>query len=305
LVKRTFGLLLLFILTIPVGVYAQEVVTLSSLEVDLWPEYDRPNMLVIYHATLPPEISLPVDVTFRIPAQAGNPNAVAVRQVDGSLISVAYDRQVNGEWGLITFTATSPEVQLEYYDPSLEIDGEQRHYEYTWPGDYAVQNLAIQAQQPVGAVDIRFSPSMNSSFTGQDGMVYNATEVGSLGTGETYTIAMDYSKANDILSADQFEVQPSAPLPADTNGQSAWVKYLPWILGLLGIALITGGGYWYWQQSRDEQPTTKARRRRQATHPGTGTASSAEEGVYCHHCGKRANSNDKFCRSCGTRLRTE
>ena len=174
--KRIFGVLLLFILTFPIGVNAQEIVTLSSLEVDLWPEYDRPNVLVIYHATIPPEISLPVEVTFRIPADAGNPNAVAMRQLDESLISTPFDRQVNGEWGLITFTATSPKIQLEYYDPSLEKEGEQRHFEYTWSGDYAVQNLTIQAQQPVGAEDVRFSPSMNSSITGQDGMVYYAAE---------------------------------------------------------------------------------------------------------------------------------
>ena len=301
--KRIFGVLLLFILTFPIGVNAQEIVTLSSLEVDLWPEYDRPNVLVIYHATIPPEISLPVEVTFRIPVEAGNPNAVAVRQVDGSLISVAYDRQVNGEWGLITFTATSPQVQLEYYDPSLEKDSEQRHFEYTWPADYAVQNMAIQAQQPVGAEDVRFSPSMNSSFTGQDGMVYYATEVGSLGTGETYTIAMDYAKANDILSVEQFEVQPSANL--EPSGQTDWLSFLPWVLGLLGIALIAGGGFWYWRQSKGEEPGTQRHRRRRAIHPGTEAASSTEEGIYCHHCGKRASSNDKFCRSCGTRLRTE
>ena len=302
--KRIIALVLLFILTLPARVVAQEAVSLSNLEVDLWPEYDRPSMLVIYHATLAPEISLPVDVTFRIPAEVGNPNAVAVRQVDGSLYSVAYDRQVNKDWGLITFTATSPQVQLEYYDPSLEKESEQRHYEYIWPGDYAVQNLVIQAQQPVGATDMRFSPSMNSSFTGQDGMVYYATEVGSLGSGDAFIIAMDYDKANDILSVEQFEVQPSAPLPPDTNGQVDWINYLPWALGLLGIALIAGGGFWYWQQSRDGQPTPKPRRRRQAATPGT-QAASTKEGVYCHHCGKRANANEKFCRSCGTRLRTE
>lgn len=304
MVKRIFALALLFILTLPIGSHAQETVSLSNLEVDLWPEYDRPSMLVIYRATLSPEISPPVDMTFRIPAEVGNPNAVAVRQLDGSLYSVAYDRQVSGDWGLVTFTATSPEVQLEYYDPSLEIQAEQRHYEYIWPGDYAVQNLVIKAQQPVDASEIRFSPSMNSSSTGQDGMVYYVTEVGSLAAGDTFTIAMDYRKTNEILSVEQFEVQPSAPLPPDASGQEDWIKFLPWVLGFLGIALIAGGGYWYWQQSKNEQPATKTRRRRRAADPGNETTST-EKGIYCHHCGNRANASDKYCRSCGTRLRTE
>lgn len=301
MVKRILSLLLLFILTFPGSVYAQEGLTLSSLEIDLWPEYDRPNMLVIYHATLPPEISLPVEVTFRIPADAGNPNAVAMRQLDGSLISTPFDRQVNGEWGLITFTATSPKIQLEYYDPSLEKEAEQRHYEYTWPGDYAVQNLTIQAQLPIGAEDVRFSPSINSNFTGQDGMVYYATEVGTLSAGETYTIAMEYAKSNDLLSGDQFEVQPSANL--EVSGQTDWLSYLPWVLGLLGITLITAGGFWYWRQSKNEEAGPQQRRRRRAVPSEIGTPNTGED-VYCHNCGKRASSNDKFCRSCGTRLKT-
>ena len=60
---------------------AQSEVKLSSMEVDLWPEYDRPNVLVIYRITLPPTTTLPVDLSFRIPAAAGEPSAVAVRQM--------------------------------------------------------------------------------------------------------------------------------------------------------------------------------------------------------------------------------
>ncbi len=30
------------------------------------------------------------------------------------------------------------EVQIEYYDPGLQKNADQRHFEYTWPGDYAV-----------------------------------------------------------------------------------------------------------------------------------------------------------------------
>ena len=143
---------------------------------------------------------------------------------------------------------------------------------------------------------------MNSSITGQDGMVYFVTEVGAKGAGETYTIAMDYTKSNDILSADQFEVQPSANL--ELSGETDWLSYLPWVLGLLGITLIAAGGFWYWRHSKIEEVGTQRRRRRRAVPSEIGT-STFEKGVYCHHCGKRAGSNDKFCRFCGTRLRTE
>jgi hypothetical protein len=305
LLKRLFILILLVLFSLPAVVDAQGTIELSSLEVDLWPEYDRPSMLVIYHATLPPEVDLPAEVTFRIPARAGNPNAVAIRQPDGSLISVAYDRQVDGKWGQISFTATSPQVQLEYYD-SLTIQDEQRHFEYVWPGDYAVENLVIQAQQPFGARDVIFSPGMSISNTGQDGLVYYSTQVGSIEAGNTLTIAMDYNKPDNNLSVEQlqFEVQPSAPLPPDTTGSTDWLRYLPWVLGILGITLIAGGGYWYLRQSKEQQPQAPRRRRRQAS-PADSEASGVDKGIYCHQCGKRAGPTDRFCRSCGTRLRVE
>jgi hypothetical protein len=54
-----------------------EAVVLSQLRIDLWPEHDRPNMLVIYKAVLGSDVTLPVSLTFRIPAAAGEPNGVA------------------------------------------------------------------------------------------------------------------------------------------------------------------------------------------------------------------------------------
>ena len=55
------------------GAGAQESTSLESLAIDLWPEYDRPSMLVIYKAVLSPEVTLPTEITFRIPVEAGLP----------------------------------------------------------------------------------------------------------------------------------------------------------------------------------------------------------------------------------------
>jgi hypothetical protein len=39
---------------------AQDTPTLSSLDIAFWPEYDRPEMLVIYQEMFAPETRLPV-----------------------------------------------------------------------------------------------------------------------------------------------------------------------------------------------------------------------------------------------------
>ncbi len=282
-------------------VWAQTEITLSSLEVDLWPEYDRPNLLVIYHATLPPQVSLPVELTFRIPLAAGEPHAVAVKQVDGALYSVNYTRQVSGEWGLITFIATTPQVQLEYYDPRLSKQGEQRHFEYRWSGDYAVDSLVIEVQQPVGASEMRLTPSIGSTRLGADGLTYFTIEVGSVAKEATFAIQVDYHKPDEALSIESLQVQPSALLSQQTAGRMDISHALPWLLGGLGVLLILGGVWWYWQSGRG-RGGERPRRRRSALTPKA--EAPEQEGIYCHQCGKRAMPGDRFCRWCGTRLRS-
>ncbi len=292
-------------LLLPVAVSGQENFILSELQIDLWPEFDRPSMLVIYKGTLPAGASLPVNLTFRIPAAAGEPNAVAVRQVDGSLYSVDYDRQVSGEWSLVSFTTTTLQFQLEYYDPGLIKEDSQRQYKYQWPGDYPVEQLMVRVQQPLGATNMVISPNMGSGTTAEDGLVYFSTDIGSVSEGHTFTISVAYQKEGDAMTSGNLQVEPSAPINPGTAGRIDLTRALPWALGVLGLLLIAGGGFWYWQSGRGEERTPKRRRRRAATSPSQVAAPNEEGVIYCHQCGKRAETGDRFCRACGTRLRTE
>ena len=262
-------------------------------------------MLVIYRITLPPTTTLPVDLSFRIPAAAGEPSAVAVRQMtaqgEAGLFTIPHERQVVGDWGVISLTATFPELQIEYYDPGLVKAGETRQYEYRWPGDYAVDMLKLQVQQPMGASDISISPASGQGAKGADGLVYFNKDVGSLTAGQTFNLTINYKKATDDLTATNLQVQPSAPVSV-TPERSDLLVVLPWALGGLGVALIVGGVAWYLQSGKGKKEDPP-RRRRQAVAlqeaEGTGTY------IYCHQCGKRASPGDVFCRMCGTKLRSE
>ena len=139
MLKRLIGLLVALALLVPAAVRAQTPLTLPSAEVDLWPEYDRPDMRVIYHFALPSSVSLPYAMTIRIPAAVGDPSAVAALQPDGSLFNIPFTQQVNGEWSLVDFRATTPAIQREYYDPGLQKNGADRHFVYSWPGAYALR----------------------------------------------------------------------------------------------------------------------------------------------------------------------
>jgi len=303
LVKRILLLFILALLLIPAAARAQEAPGFSSLEIDLWPEYDRPDVLVIYKGVLSPQTTLPAKLTLRIPVAAGEPTAVAVGADPGSVADVMHTSQVNGDWLEVSFVAAMPAIQFEYYEPTLVKEGNQRSYKYTWPGDYAVEALTLEVQHPVGATALTISPSSGRSEQGGDGFTYNTIDLGSLESGSTFDLDISYQKEGAGLSFQELEIQPSAEIAPQSRGRLIMGQVWPWLLGLFGVLLIAGGGFWYWRSGRQE-PTQRPGRRRRAAQSTT-PEGSAQEGVYCHQCGKRASPNDRFCRVCGSRLRTE
>lgn len=299
--------LVLSILLVPLPGQAQSSPTIESLKVELWPEYDRSSMLVIYRFTLSADTSLPAQLKIRIPAAAGDPFALAVGPSLDQVGDAPYNRTILGEWAEISFVATMPAVQLEYYDPGLTKSNSSRSFEYNWPGDYQVKSLAVEVQQPIGATGMRISPSLGNGVARADGMVYYTSEIGSLNSSQSFSINLEYQKPSDDLSVGSLPIEPSQPLTPDTSGRVQVESLLPWALGLLGLLLIGGGGFWYWQSTRREprsQSKTRARGRRRVSQPvEEEEEESSEINVYCHQCGKRAAAGDRFCRSCGTRLR--
>lgn len=298
-----FALFIFLVLSLVVPVWAQTTPSLESLSIDLWPEYDRPDLLVIYKGILASDVPLPAELTFRIPVEAGKPSAVAVGPDPASVADVAYESRVLGDWIEVSFIATTPAIQFEYYDPRLEKEAARRSFSYEWPGDYAVKMLVLGIQHPIGATSFQVTPNSGRVVTHQDGFAYNVIDLGALESGSTFTINVSYEKPTDALSIQSLEVQPSAPLTTGVSSRLDVLRLLPWILGAMGVLLIAGGGWLYWRSSRDTKQRRSIRSRKEAIMP---TGPEMERlAIYCHQCGKRAEPGDRFCRACGTRLRGE
>jgi hypothetical protein len=301
-----FKKLLVFIialLSLVPSVLAQESPKLDTLVIDLWPEYDRPSVLVIYKAVISPDVSLPTEIKFRIPIEAGKPYVVAVGPDAATVADVVYETQVMGDWLEVSFIATTPAIQFEYYDPGLSIEGVQRTFEYIWPGDHAVDSLDLRVQHPLGATDVSITPNMGKVIQDSDGFLYSVIEVGSLEQDSHFEIGISYRKESQVLSIESLQIQPSATIIPATSSLLDLEQWWVWLLVVLAVVLIAGGGYWYWRLGREETPS-KDRRRRRASRQETSEIFQ-EGAIYCHQCGKRAESGDRYCRSCGTRLRIE
>lgn len=296
----------------PLRASAQSPVVFDKVQVSIMPEYDQPSVLVMYDLSISSGTSLPAQVSFRIPKVVGKPSAVAMRDVDGTLVNLNYTTADDGDWLRINFFAPAQLLRIEYYDNRLAKNGPARSFEYRWPGDYAVNSLTVQVQQPVNATNMQITPSLGSGQQQQDGLTYYEKNIGEVKAGTPFTLRLSYNKKDDALSISSSPVESAGSIDANTPGRLTFQEVLPWALGGLGLLLVAGGVVWYWYSSRDRRGPAGAagRRHRAAAAPArqgrgreTETSTSTREAIYCHQCGRRANAGDVFCRTCGTKLR--
>jgi hypothetical protein len=260
-------------------------------------------MLVVYRVHLDPATPFPVVAELPIPASVGEPLAVAMTDASGSLVNAPYTRRVNGEWGLISITAQSAQLQVEYYSP-LVFEGQLRRFTYAWPGVSGVESMSYEVQAPIGAEEMTITPAPQSQIVGQDGLTYFTAGLGTDAGPSGTEIDITYVRTSTDLTADLLSLPPGSP-EATQGGTPDIRQFIPWVLLAFGVLLVATGGVWYLRVTHGE-PAAGRRRRRMARPISRADPASVEmdaSPVYCHNCGTRAAPSDRFCRSCGVRLR--
>ncbi len=268
---------------------AQTVLRLDQLQVDLWPEYDQPDVLVIYRGLLSPETPLPAAVTLRLPLRVGEPTAVAHDDGTGGLFNVPYSTQVEGEWLAVTLETPTLNFQLEFYD-RLTFTGEQRNYTFVWPGDYAVGQLGLLLLPPPGATEIQTEPALSPVQSDVGDRGYGGTW-GSLTAGQEARLTISYY---------------------GDEGDDANTSLI--VGGVIAVLLVVAvGGVWYYVRQSSLPPApappsqrrakrSRSQRRSSARRPA-GKVGAREDKpsspAHCTHCGEQLGSKDRFCGSCG------
>jgi hypothetical protein len=297
-------LIMIIILLMPAKVQAQEQLPeIDRMEVEILPEYDRPEVLVIYRINLGDQATLPARLDIRIPLEAVQPYNVAIKDVDGQLYNQEYTTEISGEWLVISLTTPLPEIQIEYYDPRITRQDGKRRIEYTWPQGLVVNNLSLSVFQPVNASNMVMKPDMGTGRISNSSLTQYNLMLGKMKADTPFELEISYDKPDDILSGPSQPVQPAAPVSEKTTGRVTLQEVLPWILGVLGLGLIGGGGLWYWRSGREFSASHLGRRRVAAQ--SNEITRPLGEGVFCQKCGRKASFGDAFCRTCGTKLRTE
>lgn len=290
---------------------AQSPLTVSALKIELWPEFDRPAVLVILTGTLDASVSLPATVPVSLPASSGGPYAVAVEDAQGQLVDAPYTTTPSGEELIVNLQADARTFHVEYYDATLDTSSETRAYTFRWTPSFAVTAATLQVQEPVEASNLSAEPALTPAGAGTFGLNYYSTSLGQLTAGQTVTLDLRYTKSSATLSSEVVSAQTptdlEVPLAADSAqsaGGFAWPDIPPIVIGPI-LGLIAAGVVLLVlaiRQGRSGQRLrARARHGRRARHAAK-EADGAEATQFCPQCGRRVEPGDRFCRNCGTAL---
>jgi len=295
-----FALLLALILS-PSSADAQGETKLEAINVELWSEYDRASMLVIYEFMVSQETPLPAEVKLRFPKD-GNLVAVALESNGEFFNKDFYGPVAQGNWQSITIKVETYEPhRIEYYEP-LTQDDNKRQFKFQWFGDYYVKEFAVNVLIPADSTELVTAPALETTATTSDGLLTTGTVTKEdLKMMNSFQFELEYQRTSTALAkSDQAtaQLEPAAPVDENTPGRVS-IANLPWIIGGFGLALIGIALFSYWRSTKVQSTESQPRKHRRKPE-------EEEDGqAYCHECGARAHAGDRFCRTCGSRLRVE
>ncbi|MEW5719396.1 MAG: zinc ribbon domain-containing protein, partial [Chloroflexota bacterium] len=297
--------LVVLILTLPPRALAQTPDRLASLKISVWPEFDKPTVLVILDGALADASNLPRQISILIPANADLTVATWMNS-DGSFAPEQPAQQTKQDDGYtrVTFTTAQPQFRVEYYHDLLR-GAPDKTLDFAFKPISAIDAATLEIQQPLKATNFAVTPATPTTRTDPDGFKYFSYTFSNLAAGQTITAQAKYTKTDpnpSVQSAPQPTLAPStfaqgAPTPTTSND-----LFLLIALVAVGITAILGF-FLLQQRAHDRRPVANAgsgKRRRDKRRGGAATAT-----VFCTQCGRALGPEDNFCPKCGAPRRAQ
>lgn len=303
---------------VPTPAAAPAPAALAHLEIALWPEYDRPEVLVIFRGQLPDSQPLPAAVVFRLPSTVSALNAVAyLDESRNTLVNVPqYAFNPADDTKMLSFSTPARRFQFEYYAADLlSKQGQGRTLSFSYTASADIGDALFEVQQPAGATGYTSDPPPSTAESRPDGLTYAVYQLGAVPTGQTRSLRATYSRTTDDLTAKSLGITlaTSSDQPAvEVGGATGLPTNRALILIGAGVLLVGGaGGYWAWSRrtagrdlAANNQPQTAPRPARPRKRPRPPAASS-QPAAYCHRCGARFRGDAQFCHACGAERRRD
>jgi hypothetical protein len=292
--KRKVSILLISLILMPIttGFAQNSVSAIDSLDIEIWPDYDKPSVLVLLTGTLPRDTLLPASITLPLPETA-QLNAVA--RIDGKDGVMKDDIFSSPDpSGRLTFITPDLRFRVEYYLP-YAVENNQRSFDYTWLAAIAVNNLQLRVQRPTSASTLNIEPAAANIVRSGDGFDYHIFPARAVPARQSFSLHVEYNMITAQLSAASLSSPNTSVETSALSVTSGIGSSVNWAL----VAIVAGGLIFIaaliWQiASRRPAPNI-----RNIAHAGIEKKSRAK---FCRNCGEPIDKGDRFCSGCGSKL---
>ncbi len=278
---------------------------LARLQISIWPEYDRPSVLVLIEGTLADSSNLPREISVVVPASATS--VVATYQnSDGTLAVEQPFKTADAGNGLtrLTYTVKTAEYHVEYYD-NLIRGNPDKTIDFAFQAPGPADQVVLEVQQPLKATNITFSPALTDTRDDGGFKIYG-TKFTNVAAGQTLNLQIKYTKADPNPSVQPTAAPVSAPAAANAPAGTDWTNVFV-VAGLVTLGLAAFLGFMLIRQRSQmvpvpvgpqERARRGGKRRRGAASAGKSAGSS-----FCTQCGRALGAEDNFCPTCGAKRR--
>jgi hypothetical protein len=274
----------------------QPDINLDSVTIHLLPEYIHPTVLVIYEIYLDETIPLPQKLTVEVPADVEVLSVINIT-TDDRPIELEYQKSPIGMWKNLQFNAATHHIRIEYQDPNLVRQGDQRMYEFRWLSLYPVSVFSVSVRQPLGASEIQSLPALNKLEDPLNDLTEYSAVFGAFPAGELFTLMFSYTKNPSDLAFPALPVEPASPINGNAPGRTpSPTSVILWLL-IASVAVIIVVGLYFWRfliNLSDE---------RERVVQGVGIMNPEKQVFFCHECGMRSRAGGRYCNNCGSELR--
>ncbi|MCK5687650.1 hypothetical protein KAI87_00200 [Myxococcota bacterium] len=187
------------------------------VHVNIWPEYDRKETLVIQNLVLPSNTPLPQTVFMAMPKAAGEPHAVAWRGENDNLYLAKYNIRDNGDARYLEILAEGHKVQFEYYLPFSATDS-KREITIHWYGTIDTKQWVWELQKPLDAKELKVEPTFTDKGSKENGVEWYAGQLGPQKLDQLLSVKISYLKDSDALTK---TLLANAPAPKPLAEQKA------------------------------------------------------------------------------------
>lgn len=273
--------------------YASENLTeVSSLKIDLWPEYDKPMVLVMIDGWIAESVELPIEV--RLPVMEGGSVHMGCSITSAGVhIHESFKEGTDEDGDYVTFVLRERQFHLEYYYNPFR-DTPFRRFDYYFKSPFNIAAVQVEIKEPLGSTGFILNPPSKYPMKNRSGITIHSLNIGKVKVGEGINITAEYSK-NDLVPTNK-RLNKSSPT-VDTY------KFLTILFGSILFILLGYAAFrWNSAPSNTDKKHKKKGKKHKTRYQIKGKSIKSARINFCFQCGNELKPPFHYCGVCGTKI---